>query len=255
MVLPIVSRAALCVALVVLGAGDAAAQTNTQLWGNVTLDWLKNERLTYSLDFEPKVLLTRPEGEPGWWNLDVSPSAERVWKPWLDLIGEATVGRTRQTDDVNTFEVSPRVGVRFHLFSRNVINLGVRHEKLPRRKIVVRDLLRFEWRNLFNSGTQPDESNGRFRNRLELLMPLNRARITDDGVRYLLTDWEWFLPVGSVEERYANRQRIRVGLGLRQSFKWRFEAVYAWTRSRASSEESFATSDNIFNMRVKRVFD
>jgi hypothetical protein len=32
----------------------AHAQTNLQLWGNVTLDWVKSDRLVYELDFEPK---------------------------------------------------------------------------------------------------------------------------------------------------------------------------------------------------------
>ena len=33
----------------------AHAQSNLQLWGNVTLDWVKSDRLVYQLDFEPKV--------------------------------------------------------------------------------------------------------------------------------------------------------------------------------------------------------
>ena len=52
------------------------AQTNLQLWGNVTLDWVKSDRLMYELDFEPKVLLAAPEGEPGWRNLDLTPNVE-----------------------------------------------------------------------------------------------------------------------------------------------------------------------------------
>jgi hypothetical protein len=235
-------------------AATASAQINTQLWANVTVDWLKSDRITYSLDFEPKVLLKRPEGDPAWASLDVNPSAEYAWKSWIDLLGEVTVGRTHQTDDVNTFELTPRIGVRFHLFSRDLRNLGPTREKLPRRRVVVRDMIRVEWRNLYNSGSQPDESSGRLRYRLELLLPLNRAKITDDGARYLLADWEWFLPVADLDERFANRHRIRTGLGFRPNVRWRFEMAYAWTRSRQTIEDDFATSDNIFNVRLKRVF-
>jgi hypothetical protein len=161
---------------------------------------------------------------------------------------------TSQTDNVRTFELSPKVGVRFHLFSRDLINLGVRREQLPRRRLLVRDLVRVEWRNLFNTGGPPDESSVRFRNRLELLLPLNRPRITDDGARYLLADWEWFIPTTNVEERFASRQRVRTGLGYRRNFHWCFEFIYAWTRSRETIEDDFATADNIFNIRVKHVF-
>jgi hypothetical protein len=244
----------LCASAWLMGASPALAQVDTQLWANVTLNWLKSPTVTYELDFEPKVLLTRPEGEPGWSNIDVSPNAEYAWKPWLDMIAEGTMGVTRQTDGLRTLELSPRVGARFHLFSRDVSNLGPRREQLPRRRVQVRDLVRVEWRNLDNSGGQPDESSVRFRNRLELLIPLNRPRLTDDGVRYVLADWEWFIPMRNVEERFANRQRIRTGLGYRSNFHWRVEVIYAWTRSRETIEDDFATSDNIFNIRVKRVF-
>jgi hypothetical protein len=169
-----------------MNAVPAHAQANTQLWGNVTFDWVKSPHLTYELDFEPKVLLSRPEGDPGWASLDVTPNAEYAWTPWLDLIGEAATGVTVQTDDVTTFELSP------------------------------------PWAH--------------------------------DYVRYLLADWEWFVPVADLEERFANRQRIRTGLGYRRNFHWRFEVIYAWTRSRETIEDDFATSDNIFNIRVKRVF-
>jgi hypothetical protein len=150
-------------------ATPAFAQTNLQLWANVTFDWVKSDRLTYELDLEPKVLLAGPEGEPAWSNLDLTPNVEYSWKRWLDLVGEATVGRTFQTDDVTTFEVTPRVGVRFHVFSRNTTPyLPKVREAVPKRRVVVRDLLRVESRNFFYTGSGANESfssNVRFRNR------------------------------------------------------------------------------------------
>ena len=106
-------------------------QTNFQRCGNVALDWVKSDRLVYELDFEPKVLLAAPEGEPGWRNLDLTPNVEYSPKHWLDLVSEAVVGYTKQTDDVNSFEVTPRVGVRFHFLSRGVPTAHVR-EPPPR---------------------------------------------------------------------------------------------------------------------------
>jgi hypothetical protein len=244
--------------LVALACVTLASQpASVQLWGNLTFDWLKTERLTYSLDFEPKVLVVVPEDQPGWRNLDVSPSVEYAAKKWLDLTGELTAGWTKQTDDVNSIEVTPRVGLRFHLLSRGlptlVPNRTVR-ELPPKRRLVVRDYVRVEWRNFFYSDDSPAFSGWRFRNRLEFVYSLNRANITMDGASYLLADWEWFIPLDDPEERFASRQRIRAGLGYRRDERWRFEVLYIWTRSRDATGEPFTTSENIIDFRAKCVF-
>jgi hypothetical protein len=245
----------MALALVTLTSQMAGAQSNFQLWGNLTFDWLKTDRVVYSLDFEPKVLVVVPQDQPGWRNLDVSPSAEYAAKKWLDLTGEFTAGWTKQTDDVNTIEVTPRVGVRFHLLSRDKpTRLPHARELPPKRRLVVRDWVRVEWRNFFYSDDSPTFSGWRFRNRLEFLLPLNRANITMDGASYLLADWEWFIPLDNPEERFASRQRIRAGLGYRRDVRWRFEVIYMWTRSRDETGEPFTTSENIIDLRVKRVF-
>jgi hypothetical protein len=78
--------------------------------------------------------------------------------------------------------------------------------------------------------------------------------LTDDGTRYLLADWEWFIPLDDVAERYANKQRIRAGIGYRRSVRWRFEVLYIWNRSRNTVTDGFTTSDNIIDVRLNRVF-
>ena len=240
--------------LQLLIARSGWTQTNLQLWGNVTLDWFKTEKLVYELDFEPKVLLKAPEGEPGWYNLDVTPNVEYSPKGWLDLVTEATLGYTKQTDDENSLEVTPRVGLRFHLFSRTV-RRGQVLERPPGRRAVVRNLVRVESRNFFYTGAgSGSDSTVRFRNRLEFVIPVNRQKYTDDGARYLMADWEWFIPLGEPEERFANRQRVRAGMGYRRSFSWRLEALYMWTRSRNTIEEGFKTDDNTIDVRVKQVW-
>jgi Protein of unknown function (DUF2490) len=241
--------------LELVSASLAHAQTtNLQLWGNVTLDWVTSDRLTYEVDFEPKVLVDAPEGEPGWRNLDVTPNVEYAAKSWLDLVAEATAGFTKQTDDVNSIELTPRVGVRFHFLSRGVPTAQL-FERPPRRRIVVRDLVRVESRTFFYTGAgEGTESTVRFRNRLEFLVPLNKELMTEDGARYFLADWEWYIPVDEPEERFANKQRIRTGLGYRRSFSWRFEVLYIWTRSRDTIDDGFSTDDNSIDIRLKRLF-
>lgn len=248
-----VGRVVALTAVLLMAARMAHAQATTQLWGNLTFNWVRSEHLAYELDFEPKALLDAPEGDPDWRNFDVTPNVEYSPNAWLDLVADTTVGYTKQTDDVNTTEVTPRLGVRFHLFSR--ARRFQAFERTPNRRIVVRDLVRVESRNFFySSGETESDSTVRFRNRLEFFAPLNKERITDDGARYLLADWEWFIPLGDPDERFANRQRIRTGLGHRRNFNWRYEVLYIWTRSRNTIDEGFSTTENILDVRVKRVF-
>jgi Protein of unknown function (DUF2490) len=253
------SLASVIALLGVVTVSPAPAQTNFQLWGNLTFDWVRSDRLVYELDVEPKALLAAPEGEPDWYNLDVTPNVEYSPKNWVDLVAESVIGRTKQTDDVDTWEVTPRVGARFHLFSRGVpTRVPTRLqpiERPPTRRLVVRNLVRVEWRNFFYGGAGSGSDHSvRFRNRLEFLVPLNTEKLTDDGARYLLADWEWYIPLDDVEERFANKQRIRTGFGYRRNFHWRFEVLYIWTRSRNTIEDGYTTSDNAINIRVKRLF-
>jgi hypothetical protein len=246
-------------AAVILWPAAAGSQTNGQLWGEVLLERVKDSRLTYILDLEPKALVSAPAGDPGWWTLDITPSVDWVARNWLDLTGEVLTAYTKQTNDVNSFELTERFGVRFHLFSRDVPTLVeerlARRERPPKRRVVIRNYLRIEQRNLFYSGTKPDSSTWRLRNRLEFEYPLNRERMSADGATYVLTDWEWFIPLtGDADERFANKQRIRVGLGHRRSLRWSFEALYIWGRSRNTIGQPYTTSDNIVDIRVKRVF-
>lgn len=216
------------------------------------MTWQKTPRFSYELDLEPKTLVFAPEDEPDWKSLDVTQTIEYSVKNWLDLSSELATGYTKQTDDVNSFEITPRAGLKFHIFS-NRINPLLK-EKYPNRRLVIRNLIRVEYRSLFYTNDQGSDFSWRFRNRLEFLLPLNRAKLNDDKTIYTLSDWEWFVPIGDVQERFANKQRIRIGLGYRKNFHWQFETLYIWTRSRKNSDERFTTSDNIIDIRIKYRF-
>jgi hypothetical protein len=244
--------------VVVLLPHIAHAQTNGQLWGEFTLAWPRSDHLTYAVDVEPKVLVIVPEGKPGWATLDVTPSVDYAAKKWLDVVGEFLYGSTKETDDLNSQEVTARAGARFHLLSRNLPTLvrdrGLR-ELPPRRRLVLRDFARIEQRNIFYSDGDPTSSTWRFRNRLELQFPLNHTNMTLDRTRYVLADWEWFVPLNDdPKERFANKQRIRAGLGFRRDVRWRYEVLYIWGRSLDTTTDAFTTSDNIVDFRLKRVF-
>lgn len=247
-------RLLLTFALAFLVPAEARGQRELQLWGNLTLDWVKSGRLTCEVDVEPKTLVVVPEGAPGWWNFDVTPSAAFAAKNWLDVTMELATGYTQQTDEIASVELTPRLGVTFHLLSRGVPVLVRGKERPAKRRVVLYNDLRVEWRNFFYTGDQPDSSAVRFRNRLGGQYALNREKVSDDGARYVTGDWEWFIPLSDPAERFVSRQRVRLGIGYRQSFHWRFEALYIWARTRSATTEGFKPLSNAIDIRVKHFF-
>ena len=245
-------RAGAIAVLLLLIPSASLAQTDTQFWANFTFDWIKSHRVTSGVNAEPKVLVSAPAGDPGWATLDVTPSLEYSRGQWFDMVTEMLVGWTKQTDDLDSTELTPRIGFRLHLLSN--LRQEIVKERRPKRRLVLRDLVRLEWRNLYYSTDKPDSSTVRLRNRFETLWPINQPRITDNGALYLAADWEWFIPVDDPDERFANRQRVRAGIGYRRSSAWRFEARYVWNRSRNTIDEPFTSTDHAIDLTMKRVW-
>jgi hypothetical protein len=245
--------AIISVLLLFLACRNVRAQTDAQLWGNLTFSWPESDRITYGLDFEPRVLVSKPEEDPGWAALYVTPSATWDMGNWLDVNGDLVVAYTNQTDGYNTSEVRPRVGARLHLLSRDTRRL-LHHERPPKRRVVIDDLVRVEWRNVFYTDETPTSSTSRLRNRLEFSWPLNHEKMTEPRTCSWLFDWEWFVPIGEPDERFSTNQRIRTGLGYRRNAEWKFNVLYMWMRSRDTRKEDYRTTDNVMVFQFKRVF-
>jgi hypothetical protein len=244
-----------CACLLGPAVSLARAQTTSQLWGKLTLDWPRSNRLKYDFDFEPKVLVSAPAGDPGWWSSEQTPGLSYSPSGWLELLGQLVTVYTQQTDDGRSFEVTPRVGVTWHLFSRDTaVDRRVR-ELRPLRRVVIRDTVRVEARNIYYSGGSTDPSHkARLRNRIEVQTSINKSKVSDDGAVYLQGDWEYFFPLGDPNERFANKQRVRTGLGYRRNRTWRVEALYIWNRSRNTISSGFTTSDNIVQFSMTRAY-
>src|SRR5262249_30839471 len=144
------------------------------------------------------------------------------------------------------------LGFRFHVLS-NVIN-DLAKEKLPKRRIVLRNLVRLEWRNLYYSDNTPQSSTVRVRDRIEMLFPLNRPRVTDNGAIYATGDAEWFWAGQDPSERFGNKERVRGGVGYRRNYAWRLELLYIWDRSRDSEQDGFTKADGALDLRVRHVW-
>jgi Protein of unknown function (DUF2490) len=230
-------------------AGDLCAQTTSgQIWANFTLDHPKEEHLVYELDLEPKGQVS---GNETWRALDVAPSVEYYPKDWMDVVVETALTRTRQSNEVSSLELTPRLGVRVHFLSRLRMMLpGPR----PLGRVSLANFSRVEWRNLWYSDDTPDSHQTRYRNRVELKVGLNHKELSLDNTLFLVTDVEVFVPLSDdVPETFATKRRIRAGLGYRHDSKWRFELLFIRDGTRTTEAGSFATAANIVDFRLRFV--
>jgi hypothetical protein len=236
--------------LLPLLGGEARAQSDSgQIWANVILDYPRGERLLFEVDFEPKVQYS---GADTWRGLDITPAIEFSKGRWIELVGEAVFARTKQSNAVTSWEVTPRIGLRVHFLNNLRTMLPGRH-RLGR--VEIANLSRIEWRNLWYSDDTPSSHETRFRNRAELKVGLNHAEMSLDKTLYLTADFEIFVPLSDdVPERYASKRRVRAGLGCRLDRKWRFEVLYIRDATRETDEGSFATAANIVDFRLKMFF-
>jgi hypothetical protein len=113
------------------------------------------------------------------------------------------------------------MGVRLHILSRllqqRAAHRGAEREAQPRRRGTISTLLRFEHRDLLQSGSTT--SSWRFRDRIELAYPLNRPKLTADDAVYLTSDTELFVPLtDDPQQGRVNEWRLRNGVGYRMTF-------------------------------------
>jgi hypothetical protein len=245
--------AALLLGIGVTAGAEARAQerTSKQLWANLTLGHPRSERLYFELDFEPKIQLS---GEEKWRNFDVTPLVEFYPADWLDFTAEATVGFTHQLSGLNTFEVTPRIGVRVHLFQQAMDHLP-RPERLPVSRLSLGNLLRLEARNSWYSGARESSHAWRLRNRAEAKLALNHDSLSQDRTLYLIADAEFYFPLGDeLPERFSTKFRGRAGLGYRIDYRMRLQFLYVRYGSRSTLEEDFEKDADIFDFRLKIFF-
>ncbi len=57
-------------------------------------------------------------------------------------------------------------------------------------------------------------------------------------------------PLDDPSERFANRQRVRAGLGYRRNARFQFETLYMRSGSRDTAQEGFKTNDHTINIRL-----
>ena len=213
----------------------ARAQARNQLWANGVIDWLASDRLSANLDVEGQT-------NPGL--VKATPHVDYAIVPWADVLAEVQFEHESDSDTTTT----PRFGAQFHILSRLLhahAHQGADREKPPLRRLVVSSLLRAE-----NAS-----SAWRLRDRFDAAYPLNRHKTTDDGAVYAMSDAELFMPLERAPgDARVSEVRIRSGIGYRQNFTWRFEALYVWDGTRHAGTGALTTHARAIDIRVRREF-
>jgi hypothetical protein len=180
--------------------------------------------------------LANPENK--WRSLSISPTFEYTLFTNLDLLSEVGIGYTLQTEGSNSWDVMPMVGGRFFITQN--------------KRVDTRLVLRYQLRYFRQVQDDDWDVSNRTRVRGEVFVSINGPNLYRDKLLYALADYEEFIVLDQqVEERYANRRRIRIGLGYRLSYKHRFELCYTRQSSRNEIEGDFNSDDNVIQFRYK----
>jgi hypothetical protein len=217
----------------------AAAQgTNTQLWmdGIVGRSFASYYMAECELSYQ-----TLLSDQDRWESLNISPSLEvSPTAHWSFMVG-LPYSYTIQRTGLNTSELRTQLGAKYNFtpFARAQVRLNSR----------------YEMRRMRDTGEDTVERAQRLRLRAEVVVPLDVRSYDSDSMWYTIADAEVFITMDQdVSERFANRMRLRAGLGRKFSYNWRAELIYTLQRSRDALGDDDPSTDNIIRLRLKYYF-
>lgn len=231
-------------------------EVSDQVWANFIMGRPISDKLYFEYDVEGAKQVSG--GEP-WAYIYGTALTEYYPNKWIDLTGELVTGFTEQTSTEDSFELTGRAGIRLH-FIAQIFNSPtfkkIRSERLSGKRFNIATLLRIERRHFWYSDNVPDSDDWRFRSRLETQLALNKPSLGTDGVWNLLADIEWFVPLDDEEapQRFATKRRIRLGVGYRHSYKWRFDVLAMTDKARDTLEGEVDVESRMIDFRIKRFF-
>jgi hypothetical protein len=214
----------------------AVGQTSQQAW----TEYMLNYPFANSYNLEFAATYSTVIDQPKWRSFDIQLTPEYSVTQHVDLMAALFTGSTFQSQSLSTVEIREMLGARFHF--------------TPNKRILTRLLLRFEQRNLQDEETKEWNHSTRTRLRFETITPLNKPTMySGDKLWYAIVDVESFIVLDQdVNERFANRFRLRTGIGYRINYSIRVEFVYTLQQSKNTIEGDFSTTDNIFRFRLKQ---
>ena len=211
-----------------------AQSPNEQVW----FEYMLNYPFANSFNLENTFTYSQLLNSPKWSAIDYSPTLEFALTNNIDLLAGGTLSYTLQQENYDTFEGRLMIGTRIHF--------------TPNQRILTRLQVRLEQRNLKNLDLGTWETVYRPRARAEFLIPINKKTYFEEKMWYGILDAEVLFAVDEdVQERFANRFRLRTGFGYRMSYTSRFEFVYMLQESKNGIDETFESTDNVFRFRYK----
>ncbi|HZX75162.1 MAG TPA: DUF2490 domain-containing protein [Cyclobacteriaceae bacterium] len=211
------------------------AQNHQQLWFDYQLDFPFANQYLLEGTASYQTVLTK---DSKWRSLSVSGAFEYVLLPTLDLVSELPFAYTLQKEGSNSFEISPILGVRYHITQS--------------KKIDTRVLVRYQQRSFYQIEANDWDSSNRARLKAEAWWSINGPNLFTDKLWYGIFDYEEFIVLDrQLDERFANRRRARVGLGYRLNYKNRFDLIYTWQSSRDEIDGDFTSTDGVIQLRYK----
>ncbi len=212
-----------------------AQNNSTQLWSDFTVTKPLQNRFSFDCEVSYRTSLNNND----WRSLNITPKVEKSLGKHWDLLLYLGSINTLQQQDYNTWELRPSLGARFHF--------------TPVKKLLVRILGRFEFRNQYTFEVNTWDFNFRTRYRLEEIYFINGESFEKNKLWYLLSDLELFFSTDKeLEERYSDRLLFRLGLGYKLSDRWRFETIYTYQYSKNTITGEFGKDDEgILRLRVR----
>lgn len=213
---------------------SAPTAAQPQLWEEYIFNYKLSER--YSLEYSATYSTILDPSN--WWSFDNTITLERTFGAHFSVSPYLDASYTRQTDSYNTFEVRPSLGVRYHI--------------TPNKRLLSRIYLRYENRHIQDLESNEWNTSNRLRVRPELIIPLSKKSYQEDHLWYGILDAEWFINFDEDQkERFANRFRLRTGIGYRLTYLLRFEVIGVIQASKETLDEHFQQTDGVLRIRLK----
>ena len=225
--------------LLLVSAGIGYAQENEvtiQTWYSFSLN--KN----FSTNF---MFYTNPEyydmvkGDDKWGEVALTTGVEYYPSNKFDLYSDIYTSSTQQATGVNTLEIRPRIGVRWHI--------STPEHKIP---ISIRGL--YEFRNQYDTEASIWANAHRFRLRSDFRFSLNRSNILQDKNILLRLYGELFMNTNKdIEERFWNSRQLGTGVYYRHNGKRRYELRYVLQGSKNNLEDvQYKVSSHVLYLLV-----
>jgi hypothetical protein len=109
-----------------------------------------------------------------------------------------------------------------------------------------------EYRKFLYTDSDSTAASWRLRTRFEIQGLVSGKTFVDPGSWRLSGDVEFFVDLSEpVDERFADRARIRLGVGHVRTLKWHFDAFYILQFSRDTRTSEVTSIDNFLRLRAK----